>query len=346
MQRPRAGWRLDRTLSTTEVIIAFNVLIYGLMLASAGMEELGQFSTGTLVRSGALYAPLVGDGQVWRLLTAAFIHLNPIHILMNMVALFQVGHILEPHYGRRRYVVLYLVSALGASALSLAVHWVDPVVAAGASGAISGLIGAGAMVGHLSGTEGGRRFRNSMLSWMGLTFLFGFYVHADNVAHLGGLLAGAGLAWVLARGGVGRYGPHTESEGLGVETALLVLLVAVSFGLAASARGDSVTAGDLINQGVTAARAGDYAAATPLFRRAATMEPRDAIAHFDLAISLVQQKQYAEAEQAARTATELEPKKAEAYNVLADALDGQGKEDEAAAARRRYQELGGSNPQD
>ena len=307
------------------------MLIYALMLVQAGDREFGGFSTHTLVQAGALYAPLVREGQVWRALTAMFIHLNPLHILMNMIALLQVGPLLERYLGRARFVLLYVVAGLGGSALSLAWHWTDPIVAAGASGAISGLILAGAVVGHLIGTPQARSIRNSMLIWAGIVLVYGASGNIDNSAHLGGMIAGAALAWIMGR----RFAASPPERGLGLESALLGLLVAGSFALAALNRDQAVFVGDLINQGVAYSRADKPAAALPLYQRAVKMEPTNAVAQFDLALTLSSLKRYPEAAAAAEQAATLDPQNANAFATWADALDQQGQTTAAAAVRAR-----------
>ena len=308
------------------------MLIYALMLVQAGDHEFGGFSTHTLVQAGALYAPLVREGQIWRMLTAMFIHLSPIHILMNMVALFQVGPLLERYFGRARFVLLYVLAGLGGSALSLAWHWTDPIVAAGASGAISGLILAGAVVGQLIGTAQARSIRNSMLIWAGIALVYGASGNIDNSAHLGGMIAGAALAWLLGRRFATAPGPD---RGLGLEAALLGLLVAGSFALAALNRDQAVFAGDLVNQGVEYSRAGKPSDALPLYQRAVALEPANAVAQFDLALTLSDLHRYPEAAAAAERAASLDPSNANAFAAWAEALDHQGKTAEAAAVRAR-----------
>jgi len=337
------------TLKTTHLIIGINVLIYGLMLAMTGFQELAQFSLKTMVLSGALYSPLVREGQVWRLLTAMFLHFDPAHILLNMVALYQAGSGLERYYGRRRFVVIYLLAGLGGSLASLAASWAVPVVAAGASGAITGLIGAGAVAGHLMGTPAGRRFRDSMLRWAVMIFIFGAAIHADNIAHGGGLVAGAALAWLFdpqrtrraAYPGLPAAPVLVQDQGLGLESALLVVLVAVSFGFAALSRDTTqatVTpdaAGALFDQGVTLLEQGDNPGAAAVFRRLLPVIPDEPAVHHNLALALLRERQFADAAAEARQATALDPTDKEGYLILADALDGLGQPAEAAAARRK-----------
>jgi hypothetical protein len=257
-----------------------------------------------------------------------------------MVALYQVGNVLEPHYGRWRFVALYLLAGLAGSAVSLAWHWTSPVNSAGASGAISGLIGAAVVAGHLMGGAEARHFRDAMLRWAAIVMVYGAITGADNAAHAGGLVAGAGIAWLLDSGGrAARRKPHPGS--LGFEAVVLIGLVAGSFALAAQRRESAITVEELVNGGVDLARAGKDREAMVMYRRALAMEPRNAIARYDLALALLRQRDWPAAVAEAREATILQPGHKESWAVLAEAYEGDGKPAEAAEAWKRYTDLGG-----
>jgi len=145
-----------------------------------------------------IFAPSVGHGEPWRLLTVALLHAGILHILMNMWALWVVGPFLEAALGRARFVALYVLSAIGGSVLLtvLAQHdwdlWRTGNV--GASGAVFGLFGAVLVV--LRRTGGNAR---SMLVVIGVNLVFGFVV--ANIAwqaHVGGLLVGTALGAAYA----------------------------------------------------------------------------------------------------------------------------------------------------
>lgn len=317
---------------TTAFLIGLNVLAYGLMLVAAGPQQIGGFSTEILVKFGALYAPYVRQGEVWRPFTAMFIHLNIIHIIMNMIALFQAGPLIERLLGRGRYATLYLLSGLGCSALSLAVHWNTRVVAAGASGAISGLIAAGAVIGHLAGTPGGRALRNSMGLWALLVLGYGAQIGADNAGHLGGMITGGILAWGFVRAARARSATHPalqtpapvvaepEDRPIGARPAVPYNLLATDF----------------LQQGVAHINAHEYARAVPLLQHATALEPAAPLAHYWLAVALFETQQYPAAVQAAGRAATLDPGYEAAFDLWAAALQAQGRPDEAAAVRDRY----------
>lgn len=335
-------------MKTTHLLIALNVVLYAIMLRVAGTGELSGFSTHTLLEFGANYAPLVREGQWWRLATAMFIHVTPLHILMNMVALYQVGTVLEPHYGRLRFVLLYLVAGLGGSAASLAWNWVHPVASAGASGAICGLIGAGAMAGHLmSGlTSGARQYRDAMLRWGAIVLVYGLAAHIDNAAHAGGIVVGAGVGYLFDRGAGALKRQKQKDPGIGLEALLLLAVVGGGFALAGRSRESSMLVEEVVNHGVELARAGKWDEAIVEYRRAIAMDPKDDVAHFDLALSLYRAKDYPGALAEAQKAIALNPARKGSWGVLADALDKLGRADESAAAEARYRALPDDKPGD
>ena len=215
-------------MSITRLLIALNVLVYVAMGLHSGSWI--TFDGRTEVLFGADYAPLVLRGEWFRLLTCVFLHGGILHIGMNMIALNQVGVMLEPFYGRLRFVSIYLASGICASLASLLLHKV-PTLSVGASGAIAGLIGAGVVAGQVVGTDQGKRFRDGMLRWAGTIVVFGFMVPGiDNASHAGGFVAGILAAAAISptlrrhlRGGT----PRVESA-LELPAASAILLVAVA----------------------------------------------------------------------------------------------------------------------
>lgn len=117
----------------TPVLVGLNVLVYVLMLASKGEgpEE--------VLRWGALYAPRVKDGQVWRLFTCMFVHFGFLHLFFNMLLLVGSAPIVERIVGNVGFAFLYLVSGLMGGIASL--YFNPGLVGGGASGAVFGVLG-------------------------------------------------------------------------------------------------------------------------------------------------------------------------------------------------------------
>src|SRR5918998_2611496 len=95
-----------------KALIGGNVGIYLLQLAQGAPLNA---NAGSIFVNGALYGPLVADGDWWRLLTAAFLHYGPVHLAMNMLVLYWFGPALEAALGSSRFLLLY-VAAGGARA--------------------------------------------------------------------------------------------------------------------------------------------------------------------------------------------------------------------------------------
>jgi len=124
----------------TPVLIVLNVLVYGISVAQAG--DFSGNDKAPLFADGVLWPLAVaGQGEWWRLVVSGFLHYGPIHLAVNMLALWILGRDMETLLGRARFAALYLVSLLGGA---VAVYLFDGVSrgTAGASGAIYGLLGA------------------------------------------------------------------------------------------------------------------------------------------------------------------------------------------------------------
>jgi membrane associated rhomboid family serine protease len=142
-------------------------------------------------------------GEWWRLVTPVLVHGSLLHLLFNMYFLYLVGPLVEQMYGSARFLLLYGLTAAAGSAASFLLGGTAPSV--GASGAIFGLCGVLLAVSAIHRPVLDRRGRALMSQIGGLVFLnlligFGFDALGagiDNAAHVGGLLAGLWLGFVL-----------------------------------------------------------------------------------------------------------------------------------------------------
>jgi membrane associated rhomboid family serine protease len=206
----------------TTTLIAINVGIYFLQLAG-GASVNG--NSGWIFEHGALYGPLVAHGDWYRLLSAAFLHYGPIHLGMNMLALWWIGRPLENWLGPVRYLLLYLVSGLAGSAGALIAN--PTAVTVGASGAIFGILGAAIVL---------ERQQTYVLGGSALTLLivnlaFTFAVPGISIGgHLGGAAGGALAILALSRLGKGSAA-YSRIDVLSIASMLAigVLSVAVAY---------------------------------------------------------------------------------------------------------------------
>ncbi len=177
----------------TKTLVAINVGIYLLELALGGTIN----GTGNRIyENGFLAAPLVDQGDWWRLLSAAFLHYGPIHLAFNMLALWWFGSAVEQVVGRWRYLLLYLVSGLAGSAGALLVS--PNAATVGASGAIFGIMGAALVLEQ----QRVYVFGGGALSVIALNLVFTFAVPGVSIGgHIGGLIGGALGTLALSRFG-------------------------------------------------------------------------------------------------------------------------------------------------
>ncbi len=202
----------------TRALIGINVAVYvAQLLQGAGVNGVN----GSIFREGALYAPSVGDGDWWRLLTAAFLHYGPFHLIMNMLALWWFGSLLEQRIGSGRFLLLYLVSGLAGSAGALVASPLTPTV--GASGAIFGILGAGFVLER----QRDYVFGGSALGIIVINLVLTFSIsNISKGGHIGGLIGGAVAIIGLSRFGRG-HAAYGRPGVLGVATMVLVGVVSI-----------------------------------------------------------------------------------------------------------------------
>ncbi|MEA2449671.1 MAG: hypothetical protein QOG63_1603 [Thermoleophilaceae bacterium] len=194
--RQRTKVKTARTLhgdpTLTYILIGVNVaVLLGEMLSGAGAT--GGFGGSEIVAQGALYGPAVAHGDLWRLLTAGFLHAGLIHLLFNMYVLYILGTMLEPSIGRLRFGLIYFVSLLCGS---LGVLILSPnQVTLGASGAVFGLMAAAVVVMRSRGVN---PMQSGLPMWIGINLLITFALPNISIGgHIGGLIGGAIVALLL-----------------------------------------------------------------------------------------------------------------------------------------------------
>jgi membrane associated rhomboid family serine protease len=207
-----------RGAMVTRALIVINVGVYVAELATGG----GVNGTGsTIYFHGVLFAPFVGSGDYWRLLTAAFLHYGPFHLLFNMLALYWFGSLLEQRIGSGKYLLLYLVSGLAGSAGALIASPLTPTV--GASGAIFGVLGAGLVLER----QRDYVFGGSALGIIVINLVLTFSIANISIGgHIGGLIGGIVAMLGLTR--LGRaHAAYGRAGALGVATMVLVGIASV-----------------------------------------------------------------------------------------------------------------------
>ena len=209
--RTRLGAKVPTKPYVTYVLIALCVAGFGYEYL-AGMNEV---ATDLAMRP----AYIAVFDQYYRLITSMFLHYSLLHIGFNMLVLWMLGPQIEYAIGHVRFTVLYFVAGLGGSVASF---WFSDITiaAAGASGAIFGLMGAYLVVGRRLGAD-----VSQVLVLIGINVVIGFVVpNTDWRAHLGGLVVGVLVAVVFA------YAParnRVVAQVAGIVAILAVLTFAV-----------------------------------------------------------------------------------------------------------------------
>ena len=206
----------------TYILIAINVIVFLLMyILGNGSEDVD-----TLVKFGANVSYYVKNGEIYRLITSAFIHIGLFHLVFNMYALYLIGSQIESFYGKTKYIIIYFFSAIIGNLLS--VLFLGNGISAGASGAIFGLFGALLYFGYHYRVYLGTVIKSQIIPLICLNLFLGFTLGGvDNAAHIGGLIAG-----YLVSMAVGVKYKTTRSEninGVVLSVICLVFLVLMLF---------------------------------------------------------------------------------------------------------------------
>lgn len=175
-------------------------LIVALVAVWLAWQRPSPQSAADLVRQGAKVPSLIFElGEWWRLLTANLLHVSGWHLAINVLFLFNLGGPVEATFRRVDYVLILVASAIGTNVLSTLAN---PSVSCGASGVVFGVWGAAAVFGirhrELLPDRYRRYFIGSVVPYSIVTLYLGFAMSGvDNWGHLGGLIAGAGIASFL-----------------------------------------------------------------------------------------------------------------------------------------------------
>lgn len=167
----------------TYYILYVNLFIFLLLELYGGSTNIE-----TLLMFGAKYNPAIVLGEWWRIVTSMFLHIGLIHLLMNMVALYYLGTVVERIFGSRRFVVIYFLAGIAGGLTSFALN---VQIAAGASGALFGLFGALLFFGTVYKDLFRQTMGKNLIIILIINLIFGFIVpQIDMGAHLGGLIGG------------------------------------------------------------------------------------------------------------------------------------------------------------
>ena len=242
---------LSRPYTFTIIFLIANLFVFMLMWSSSGLKNtaLMEFPYPVLIAYGAKLNALINapSHQWWRFVTPIFIHVNLIHLMVNMYSLWMVGPYVEKLYGSAKFVVFWVVTGVAGVLASYLTVRPDMQVSslgrflfkagdgpsAGASGALFGLVGVlfvfGIKFRHELPEGFKRAFGTGLLPMILINLFIGYLGRGfiDNSAHLGGLVTGAALAVLVGYKRPGQ--PASVAVFWHVLQVALLILVAVSF---------------------------------------------------------------------------------------------------------------------
>lgn len=185
----------------TVALVATNAIVFAAMLMNGA--GLWHSPNDVQLAWGAGFGPATKDGEWWRLGTALFLHFGLVHLALNMWALWDGGRFVERLYGSRCFAIIFVSGGLTGNLLSLVVQG-DRAISGGASGAIFAVYGAllvwlwrerrAVHPTDFRWLFGGAAVFSTVTIGIGLLFPV-----VDNAAHIGGLISGSLLGFVLAR---------------------------------------------------------------------------------------------------------------------------------------------------
>lgn len=252
------GRAISRSGPGVRWLLAAHVLATGLLLGvqrwMQAQPGLSETSWRAVLVFGEKSETLIAQGQVWRLASAGMLHGGAWHFVVNLVVLGILGGVVERVYGTHRLLIVHGLGLLGGTAASLVF---TPRPSVGASGALFALCGLLLVLARrhqeVLPTRLLRAVVPQLLLYVGFGIALGLVSEVvDQAAHLGGLLVGVGLGFVLRA-------PAVEGErvhhGLRVATALAITIPVYGIAMVAheaSTCGVSVNAwsqcyGDLVS---------------------------------------------------------------------------------------------------
>lgn len=174
----------------TYTLIGLNVLLY--VVTAAQAASVNRNHSSQLFADLAMLGVRVEYGEYWRLISSTFLHFGLTHLAVNMLSLYLIGPGIEQVLGRWRYLMVYLLAGLGGS---IAVWMFTPLTwAAGASGAVFGLLGSAAVI-----MIRNKQNLNALIGVLVLNLFISFLPGISLAAHAGGLAVGAALTFAVLK---------------------------------------------------------------------------------------------------------------------------------------------------
>ena len=208
---------MPKKVIVTYVLIGILVFIY-LMGYIIGQDR--------MIDMFATFGPYIRNNHdYYRIITGGFLHGNLIHLISNCYALFIIGKQVESFYGKKKFLIIYFLSLIMGSLLSMAL---SENASVGASGAIFGLMGSLLYFGYYYRVYIGSTWKDNILPVVALNLILGFVIPGiDYLGHIGGLIGG-----ILASMAVGlKYKEPTRDRINGTIIYLILFVFLLYLGI-------------------------------------------------------------------------------------------------------------------
>lgn len=185
-------WNAAQPALVTRALVVINAVLYVWVAFGPNTSGIAGTVNDREYRMG-LSLPFIHQGEWYRIISSGFLHFSLLHVGMNMLLLWQLGHLLEPALGRTKFALLYFAALIGGSTGALLLS--PTAFSGGASGAVFGLMAAAAVALQQRGI-------NPMQTGIGATLILNllitFTIPGISVGgHLGGAIVGAAVGYVM-----------------------------------------------------------------------------------------------------------------------------------------------------
>ncbi|MFO0550681.1 MAG: rhomboid family intramembrane serine protease [Polyangiaceae bacterium] len=208
-------------LWATKLVAAICIAVFALQMAAAGIQSTGLLRgmpVSVLLRFGAVATGLEFR-EPWRFLSSCFVHMGILHIGMNLLALAELGRVVEPEIKGPRFLLAFVLT--GVVGFLVTPLWFSTYISAGASGGVFGLDGV--LIGLMFAKKD-KRWQNALIRTVFHSFVWYFALRTNQAAHLGGLVVGLGLGVLYGR----ESRPWRIATAINVGAALSFVAIVVS----------------------------------------------------------------------------------------------------------------------
>lgn len=189
--------RINRNLIATYTVMAICTIVYFL---SKVLGFSNSNSSEVAIMLGCYYKPFIMASEWWRLLTVGFVHMQLLHLFLNMTSLYVLGNLLEPRIGHLKFLLILFASVIGGSIWIFILD--GNVVTVGLSGGLYGLMVCYIMIVVANGGMNHPVIRNSIIRTIMINLCMNFMPGVSYSGHIGGAITGLLFSMILVDEGL------------------------------------------------------------------------------------------------------------------------------------------------